>query len=30
MYPIAGIGVVVFGVLALAQRERRTATIEIS
>jgi MFS family permease len=30
MYPIAGIGVVVFGMLALAQRERRTATIEIS
>ena len=30
MYPLAGVGVVVFGVLALAQRERRTATVEIS
>ena len=30
MYPLAGVGVVLFGVLALAQRERRTATVEIS
>jgi MFS family permease len=30
MYPIAGMGVVLFGVLALAQRERRTAANEIS
>ncbi len=30
MYPLAGVGVVLFGVLALAQRERRTTVNDIS